>query len=626
MPEAPPGRQRYILTRPCLTAGSLTVGRYLAHILPSEGEMVFVGDGGEEIHARSDSSQNRITGLSDYYARYKLSVNDVLYITGLGERRFQLEHEVRRRDNAAGRDETLTSRYQPPAAPQRVVEAENAFVREIRTRPATPPAANTSGNSAMLGSLADAKSSSPYPNGIAPNGVAPSGLVPAPVNVNSSNDSAETARAEESHRRPRPAIETIATRLPEPALVMAETTSPERSHNTAGNAAGHTGHGQPSAEYNQPTLNPPATPLGLSEGAGTSASANQQSNSGAQGGAGNGTINGTGNSAGNGATSGRGKTAFIPLLPAGQSLGHAKTSALNLSSLSTTPTSPSPMPASPNPLGLAAGGQVGKAAAAPTPSPPPVSESAAPPSEARTPLTLPSDPTEAAELVFQALGYGVQFTRDRDLILDAPLGSRGYRVLLAQLKKEGASTKLMPSRWKVLLEAKKVWGAKYLALLVIEGQSIPALPRELGNVTVLQTGLLAQLAQLTLFAPIGPLELEGYWNAGGLTETALASLSEQAKGEVGARGVFSSVVLWLAAKPAHSVVTLTEVLGQLVGGQTDRTAVLEALETLARAPFRALVKLNPDEYYIRQSVEVTLAGLSEYASGLRTRLRATVRN
>jgi hypothetical protein len=242
----------------------------------------------------------------------------------------------------------------------------------------------------------------------------------------------------------------------------------------------------------------------------------------------------------------------------------------------------------------------------------------------KAPPVLPSDPVEAAQLVFAALGYSIQ-TRDRDLILEAALGSRGHRVLLAPVKREGASTKLQPSRWKMLQEAKKVWGAKYLALLLAEGQAPPQVPRELGPVTMLDANLLPRLANITLLAPIGPLELEGYWNGGGLTAAALDALGEQVRGEINARGSFSGVVVWLATKPAHTVVTVSEVLASL-STASERSAVLEALDTLSRAPFRALIKLNPDEYYIRQSIEMTLVGLADYAAGLRTRMRATVKH
>ncbi|HWG85785.1 MAG TPA: hypothetical protein VNT60_09915, partial [Deinococcales bacterium] len=125
--DAARGRYRYVLTRPCIENGSITVLKYLEPVLPLEGSITFVADAGEEITATADQATRRITGLSDYYAKQKLGVNDLLFITRLGERRYQLEAHVKPKD-----EKPALQRPAMPAAPRRVVVEESPYVREVR--------------------------------------------------------------------------------------------------------------------------------------------------------------------------------------------------------------------------------------------------------------------------------------------------------------------------------------------------------------------------------------------------------------------------------------------------------------------------------------------------------------
>ncbi len=127
------GSVRYILTRPCLSEGSVRLLKYLESVFPEGGAVTLLDDKGAEYEATVDRAAGRVLGLGELYARFNLGVNDVLLITPLAERRYQVECVVK---PLGERSAAATRRA--GAAPQRVVVSESAYVREVRLERRAP--------------------------------------------------------------------------------------------------------------------------------------------------------------------------------------------------------------------------------------------------------------------------------------------------------------------------------------------------------------------------------------------------------------------------------------------------------------------------------------------------------
>jgi hypothetical protein len=464
--DAGRGRYRYVITRPCIENGSITVLKYLEPVLPLDGQMTFVGDAGEEITVTADRASRRITGLSDYYAKQKLGVNDLLFITRLGERRYQLECTVKPKDEARN-----SQRTPMPAPPRRVVVEESPYVREVRQVRGPVSAPN-------LAALQTPKEPEATP------------VAPSPSEVREAVPVAraprEDARASEAER-----------------------------------------------------VNPVARASGLNPSDG----------------------------------------ARLGPPP--------RVSERNDSQ--TAPRGEAPAPV--RPIGIT-----------PTRQP---SRPAAPPG-----------PLEAARRAFGELGYRVTDAAEA-LLLEADLGRRHYAALLVD------GNDLNSERLASLETARNERGARYLGVLLADGAALPEEAAGKPGVVPVRASVLERLLGVTRLAPVGPLELEGYWNASGLTEDAADSLEATAAHEVASRGAFSFTVLSLARFRPHSVVSAQEVISSLEGSGIRDSAILETLEGLARAPFMLLSRLGGNEYYIRQPVASAMEGLADYASTLKARVRNT---
>ncbi|GGO38561.1 hypothetical protein [Deinococcus humi] len=124
---------RYIVTRPCLQEGSLSILKYLQSTFPQSGPAVFVDDKGEEHTVQVDTERARVWGLGGLYHAQHLGVNDVLILTNLAPARFQVE--------------AIVKPHAPPPLPRReqskapetrrVVVSSTAHVREVRMQEVT---------------------------------------------------------------------------------------------------------------------------------------------------------------------------------------------------------------------------------------------------------------------------------------------------------------------------------------------------------------------------------------------------------------------------------------------------------------------------------------------------------
>ena len=70
------------------------LGRTLEQVFPTSGTVTFIAAGGDEIQLTINPQDKRVYGLSEFFNKTRLSVNDTLFITPLGERRYSLEYRA----------------------------------------------------------------------------------------------------------------------------------------------------------------------------------------------------------------------------------------------------------------------------------------------------------------------------------------------------------------------------------------------------------------------------------------------------------------------------------------------------------------------------------------------------
>ncbi|PNY81642.1 hypothetical protein [Deinococcus koreensis] len=135
---------------------------------------------------------------------------------------------------------------------------------------------------------------------------------------------------------------------------------------------------------------------------------------------------------------------------------------------------------------------------------------------------------------------------------------------------------------------------------------------------------LVALIEHARLAPLSPVDLRGYWKAGGVDLESAASVAELVSSHLAQRGAFSFVLLTLAQQPAHSVVSVQR-LAERLGSGVNFAELGSILDTLSRAPFLALTPLPGGQYLLRVGVGDLLTDMAEYADGVRRRVRTPVR-
>lgn len=220
----------------------------------------------------------------------------------------------------------------------------------------------------------------------------------------------------------------------------------------------------------------------------------------------------------------------------------------------------------------------------------------------------PADPARAGEWVRQAAelarltGYELTALEGGLVRLRADLGPNySYSVMLA-----GDRMATTFPEWQ---------GSDDYHLLVVGEDERPA------GVARLTREALASLTEHARLAPLTALDLRGYWKAGHVDLESAASVAEQVRRALEQRAAFTHVLLGLARHPAHRLLDVPEFAAQLGSGVSlDELSAI--LETLARPPFSALSPLPEGQYLLRVGVAELLSDLSEYAQGVRRRLRA----
>ncbi|MCP2015344.1 hypothetical protein L1280_002506 [Deinococcus sp. HSC-46F16] len=233
-------------------------------------------------------------------------------------------------------------------------------------------------------------------------------------------------------------------------------------------------------------------------------------------------------------------------------------------------------------------------AAAPMPSPAP----AAPRVAAPTPGPVPETPEAQLAELASLTGYRLSYAAPGVARLAAELGEFSYVVHVAL----GESAR-RPG-WEN--------GADHSVLLTAESQQV-------GTSRLTREALVALLEHARL-APLSPIDLRPYWEAGDLDLNAAAGVSELVGAHLAQRGAFSFVLLTLAAQPAHSIIGVPR-LAERLGSGVNPAELRSILDTLSRAPFLALTPLPGGQYLLRAGVAEMLRDVADYADGVRRRIR-----
>ena len=157
-------------------------------------------------------------------------------------------------------------------------------------------------------------------------------------------------------------------------------------------------------------------------------------------------------------------------------------------------------------------------------------------------------------------------------------------------------------------------GDDHRVLVTPEENRAPGVPR-------LTREALVSLIEHARLAPLGALDLRGYWRAGDVNLESAASVAELVSAHLAQRGALTYVLLTLAQQPAQSVVNVSE-LAQRLGNGVSLDDMQTILDTLARPPFMAVTPLPGGQFLLRTTVTDLLADLADYAQGVRRRLRA----
>lgn len=234
-------------------------------------------------------------------------------------------------------------------------------------------------------------------------------------------------------------------------------------------------------------------------------------------------------------------------------------------------------------------------AAAPTLAPAP----AAPRLSTPTPGPVPETPEAQLAELASLTGYRLSYAAPGVARLAAELGEFGYVVHVAL--GEAARRPGWDS------------GADHSVLLTPEAQKVAGTPR-------LTREALVALLEHARLAPLSPIDLRPYWEAGDLDLNAAAGVSELVGAHLAQRGAFSFVLLTLATQPAHSVLSVPR-LAERLGSGVNPAELRSILDTLSRAPFLALTPLPGGQYLLRAGVAEMLRDVADYADGVRRRIR-----
>ncbi len=225
----------------------------------------------------------------------------------------------------------------------------------------------------------------------------------------------------------------------------------------------------------------------------------------------------------------------------------------------------------------------------------------------------PSTPFDRTKHTFAQIGYVVQ-PLESGLLLEFA-GHSGGAVALAFDGAGDANTVFKAARAK---------NVKYLAVVAPrERLGVLSSNSAFGQVAKVELEAIETLQTLQQHFHLTPLELEGYWNAGGLSQETLESIQQGINERLESRGEFSFVLLGLQHFEAPCVVTPEDIVAKLPGSGIGVASAMQILETLCKPPFMLMSSLGMGEYHLKAPLERGLEDLTNYVSSLKMRLRST---
>jgi hypothetical protein len=223
-------------------------------------------------------------------------------------------------------------------------------------------------------------------------------------------------------------------------------------------------------------------------------------------------------------------------------------------------------------------------------------------------------PLEALHRTFAGFGYDV-FKLEGGLLLEARLPRGTHRIALAL---EGYSD------IGAVLKAGRLQSAKYMAVATsAERIGLVDTATAFGHVARVELEALAALEKLQEHFALTPLELEGYWNAGGIRQDALDSIQQSISQRLETRGEFSFIMLALRHFQAPCAITPEDVVAKLPGSGIGTSNVMQVLETLSKPPFMMVTALGMGEYHLKMNLDRGLEDLAGYVSSVKMRLRSS---
>jgi hypothetical protein len=222
-------------------------------------------------------------------------------------------------------------------------------------------------------------------------------------------------------------------------------------------------------------------------------------------------------------------------------------------------------------------------------------------------------PFDRTKRTFEQIGYDVQ-PLGSGLLLEFA-GRSTARIALAFDDLGDSST---------VFKAARVKNVKHLAVIAPRERLSSLEPTgAFGTIAKVELEAIDTLQTLHQHFHLTPLELEGYWNAGGLSQETLESIQHGINERLETRGEFSFVLLGLQHFDAPCVVTPEDIVAKMPGSGIGIASTMQVLETLCKPPFMLMSSLGMGEYHLKAPLERGLEDLIGYVSSLKMRLRST---
>ena len=590
---------RYIITRPCLAEGSLSLLKYLQPLFPQDGggPLLLQDSRGERFPVTIDVGRGLITGLGELYRAHNMGVNDVLLITRSAEREYTVACVVKPHARSqSGADRPAPLFGEKAVTEKRVVIHATPHVREVRMERVTPETrgAPQGGTPQPVGPQ-DARTALNTARPGKATALSPADLSPTAatsVQAATENESAPVSNKTVGAPTGIPAPSTLPGAAPDRETeALSAHSGPAQPGGVQSSSiqpsGGQSGGGQPrvgplsalTARMQQRPA-PPAT---------LNAHPPIQFNFPAQ-------------SSPASAASVHAATQATVQAPDRLSTDETDTVQLETRQPNTVRTGAAPGASAQQRSTQVSTVQVGAAQVSPAQTK--AASGASVQADTVQADTVQATGTQTAEDQLAALarltGYGCEHLGHGVVRLRADLGPHGYSVLIATTPQA-----LSTPAWNESCD--------YMALLTPEAERPQGIPR-------FTHAALAALLEHARLAPLTPIDLRGYWNTGSFDQESVDSVAELVSAYLAQRGSFSHVLLTLAQQPAHSLVSLPR-LAERLGSGVNVAELQSILETLSRPPFLALTPLPNGQYYLRSDVPGLLQEFGEYAEGMRRRLR-----